>query len=84
MKKHKDSDEAARFRDWFEWSEPCTARNRIASCIITRQGSRHVTLVCAPDAEMTKRQIHRSWIRQDREHMLLACDDAYDRLVPHR
>jgi protein Tex len=85
VKKKADSPEAARFRDWFDWSEPVARAPSHRILALLRGVEQGILRVQArPDTERTTARIRRKFVHGRgfaADQVGLACDDAYQRLL---
>ena len=87
--KMKDDPAAAKFRDWFHWSEPLERAPSHRVLALLRGAEHKVLRVNAQvDDAAAQHQIQRRWLkhgpgRRDEAsvQMTLACDDAWSRLI---
>jgi len=83
---HKDKEEAgARFRDYFEWTEPVDKAPSHRVLAILRGENEEMLKVCVePPRQDAQTLLHSQWVRGGSaasKQVALAVDDAYDRLL---
>ncbi|MFW5845403.1 MAG: Tex family protein [Planctomycetota bacterium] len=85
VKKQADTPEAARFRDWFDWSEPLHRAPSHRILALLRGADQGVLRVSArPDEDHARRRIEQRYLRGGglaREQVQLACAEAWERLL---
>lgn len=85
VKKLQDSDAAARFRDWFDWSEPLTRAPSHRILALLRGAEQGILRLCArPAADEARQLIRAQYLRGSGEircQLQAACDESYDRLL---